>query len=285
MKKKLLILGEVHGVGYRPFLLGIAESLEIERFFADNLKLNGKKAVLVLLDSSPDKVESFIEIAKTRHPEHAVVESMTVEDYKGNVMKIENYYRYLSAMQLSKIATYGKHMLIKQDEHIEISKQTLKELREMSKKQDEHIEISKETLKITKEILHKQEEHIDLTKEILHKQEEHIDLTKEILHKQEEHIDLTKELIHETRHISAKQDEHIDLTKEILHKQDEHIDLTKELIHETRHISAKQDEHISIARSTEKKLDSFSRTEEEIKKLRQEFQQLKEAIRRAGIEV
>ena len=55
MKKKLVIYGRVHDVGYRPFLLGIAESLEIERFFADNTKIDGKKAVYVLVDSDPEK--------------------------------------------------------------------------------------------------------------------------------------------------------------------------------------------------------------------------------------
>ena len=52
MKKKILITGKVHDVGYRPFLLSIAESLEIERFFADNIKINGKEGVVILLDSS-----------------------------------------------------------------------------------------------------------------------------------------------------------------------------------------------------------------------------------------
>jgi len=37
IKKKIIIRGKkVHDVGYRPFLLGIAESMEIDRFFADN---------------------------------------------------------------------------------------------------------------------------------------------------------------------------------------------------------------------------------------------------------
>ena len=222
MKKKLVISGEVHEVGYRPFLLGIAESLEIERFFADNTKINGKKAVYVLVDSTLEKVESFVEIVKAKYPESARVESITVEDYKGSVMKTENYYRYLSAMQLSKIATYGGKMLEKMDT--------------MLGKQDE--------------MLAKQDEHIELTKEIL-----------------------------------RKQDEHIELTKEILSKQDEHIDITKEILHETKHISAKQEEQIEMARKSVGKLDSISRAEMEIKKLREEFQQLKEAIRKAGIEV
>ncbi len=115
MKKKLVILGDVHDVGYRPFLLGIAESLEIERFFADNIKINGKRAVYALVDSSEDKVRAFIQIASSKFPEDASVDEVEVEDYQGNVMKTENYYRYLSAMQLSKIATYGGRMLKKQD--------------------------------------------------------------------------------------------------------------------------------------------------------------------------
>jgi len=35
----------MHDVGYRPFLLGIAGSLEIERFFADNVYVDWKQAV------------------------------------------------------------------------------------------------------------------------------------------------------------------------------------------------------------------------------------------------
>ena len=75
-------------------------------------------------------MRGFIETVKTRHPERARVENITVEDYKGYVMKTENYYRYLSAMQLSKIATIGGKMLEKQDVQIEISRETLKVARE-----------------------------------------------------------------------------------------------------------------------------------------------------------
>ncbi len=37
-------------------------------------------------------------------------------------MSIEDYYRYLTASQLSKIATYGGKMLEKQDETIAVIK-------------------------------------------------------------------------------------------------------------------------------------------------------------------
>ncbi len=110
MKTKIIITGEkVHEVGYRPFLLGIAESLEIERFFADNTFEDGKEAVYVLLDSSEDRIKTFKEIVRSKLPENAAVNKVVEEKYTGIVMKAENYYRYLSTMLLSKIAIcWGK---------------------------------------------------------------------------------------------------------------------------------------------------------------------------------
>lgn len=92
--------------------MGIAESLEIKHFFADNERIDGKEAVVVLIRSSRDKVEDFISLVKRKKPKNSLVEEIKVEDYNGN------YYRYLSAMQLSKIATYGGRMLDKQEETI-----------------------------------------------------------------------------------------------------------------------------------------------------------------------
>jgi acylphosphatase len=130
VKKKMLIKGKkVHDVGYRPFLLGTAESIGIESFFADNIFINKKQAVYALVDSSEEKVEAFIAIASSKFPEKSDVEKVDVEDYSGNVMRIESYYRYLTAMQLSKIATYGGKMLEKQDMHIKITQNGFNDMR------------------------------------------------------------------------------------------------------------------------------------------------------------
>ena len=63
-------------------------------------------------------------------------------------------------------------------------------------------------------------------------------------------------------------------------KQDEHVELTRE-------ISNKQDEHIEITRDgfadVSEKLDTMTRAEIEIKKLREEFMEIKQALRKAGI--
>jgi acylphosphatase len=137
IKKKIIISGQkVHDVGYRPYLLGIAESIEIERFFVDNIFSDEKQVVYALINSSEENVDSFIEIASSKFPEKSIVEKVEVEVYNGNVMKIESFYRYLTAMQLSKIANYGGKMLDKQDKMLD--KQD-----KMLDKQDFHIEVTR----------------------------------------------------------------------------------------------------------------------------------------------
>ena len=136
-KLRILITGKVHEVGYRPLLLCLAESFEIERFFADNVYVDGKQAVEILIDADEDKVETFLEMLKRKKPENAVVEDIKVEDYDGGVMGIESYYRYLTAMQLAKIATYGGRMLEKQDETIRVIKEESEKTRQVVREESE----------------------------------------------------------------------------------------------------------------------------------------------------
>jgi acylphosphatase len=146
VKKKIIIKGQkVHDVGYRPYLLGIAESMEIERFFAKNILVDKKQVVHVLVDSSEEKVKAFFDIVSSEYPDKSLVESVDVEYYIGNVTKIESYYRYLTAMQLPKIATYGGKMLDMQEKtlekldlHIDITKNGFND---MLNKQGESLKI------------------------------------------------------------------------------------------------------------------------------------------------
>jgi len=147
MKLKVTIKGKVHDVGYRPFLLGLAESLEIERFFADNFTVDGVQIVEILVDDADDKVELFAELVKKKKPDNAEVESIDVEEYSGRVMKIESYYRYLTAMQLAKIATYGGKMLEKQDEMLKKQDETIKEIREVKETIREESEKTRNVVK------------------------------------------------------------------------------------------------------------------------------------------
>ncbi len=147
MKRRILIIGKVHEVGYRAFLLGLAESFEVKNFFAENLTINGKQAVEVLVEDEEIKVKDFIDSLKKRKPDAAEVEEIKVEDYQGKVMKKESYYRYLTAMQLTKIATYGGEMIKRQDEMLEKQDQMLKKQDQMLKKQDQMLKKQDQTIK------------------------------------------------------------------------------------------------------------------------------------------
>ncbi len=150
-KFRILITGKVHEVGYRPFLLGLAESLDIKRFFADNVYVSEKQGVEILIDADDDKVEAFLEMLKRKRPENAVVEDIKIEDYDGRVMGIESYYRYLTAMQLAKIATYGGRMLEKQDETLGKMDKMLEKQDKMLEKMDVMLEKQDETIGVIKE--------------------------------------------------------------------------------------------------------------------------------------
>ncbi len=188
-KLRILITGKVHEVGYRPLLLGLAESLEIERFFADNVHVDGKQAVEILIDADEDRIELFLDMLKRKKPENAVVEDIKVEDYDGRVMGIESYYRYLTAMQLTKIATYGGRMLEKQDE-------TLGKLDKMLEKQDEtireirtvkeEVKATKEEAKATREEVKAVREEIKVTREELSSK---LDKTNELLERRFERLE------------------------------------------------------------------------------------------------
>ncbi|RLG69882.1 MAG: acylphosphatase, partial [Methanobacteriota archaeon] len=81
MKKKVLIVGsKVHDVGYR--LLGVerADELTIEKMEVKNTKIDGKEAVLILLEDERGKIVEFISRVERETPEFSEVEKVKVED-------------------------------------------------------------------------------------------------------------------------------------------------------------------------------------------------------------
>ena len=108
MKIKITITGKVHDVGYRLFLLDLADSLLIERFDARNVVIKGKQAVIVLIEGGEEQVKQFVELVKESKPENAVVEEIKVEDYDGFVRTIDSYRNSLMINQLNKIVQVGQ---------------------------------------------------------------------------------------------------------------------------------------------------------------------------------
>ncbi len=63
------------------------------------------------------------------------------------------------------------------------------------------------------------------------------------------------------------------------------IEVWKNLVAKMETSLNKQEEGLRVAKSIDAKVGSFARAEEEIKRLREEFQQLKQGLREAGIKV
>jgi acylphosphatase len=145
MKVKITITGKVHDVGYRPFLLDLADSLFIQRFDARNVVINGKQAVIVLIDGEENQVNQFIELIKSEKPENAIVEEIKVEEYKGFIRSIDSYRQSLMVNQLNKIVQVGLKMLEKQDLMLQKQDLMLQKQDLMLQKQDKTIEEIRKT--------------------------------------------------------------------------------------------------------------------------------------------
>jgi acylphosphatase len=139
VKRRILIKGKkVHNVGYRPFLMEKAQELKIPYFHAKNVKdkEDGKQVVDVRVGSEEGRIDNFLKFVHENWPEHAEVESITVEEreYEDDIMGIGDCSRVLSASQLSKIVQTGLGM-------IEIQMQALGKHDQTLEKQDQTISI------------------------------------------------------------------------------------------------------------------------------------------------
>ena len=111
IKKKILIKGrKVHNVGYRLFLMNLADDLGIENFDAKNVHEDEKQCVKVLVKSSESKVNKFFNILREDFPEHTKVESIDIEGYGEWVKSLESFRSGFNSHQLSKIANAGVGM-------------------------------------------------------------------------------------------------------------------------------------------------------------------------------
>jgi len=129
----------VHGVGYRPFLLRMARKLSIARFEADNIEDTVQK-IEVLAGGDPESISQYIKTVKANHPRNALVSSITVDsNCPQHVLPIDEYDRILSAEQLDKIVSTGLLMLGKQDQMLGKQDQMLGKQDQMLGKQDDTI--------------------------------------------------------------------------------------------------------------------------------------------------
>ncbi|MEM2787908.1 MAG: acylphosphatase [Archaeoglobaceae archaeon] len=137
MAIRITIRGRVHDVGYRLFLLEEADSLFIPCFDVRNVKIDGKEALIVLIDGEKEQLEQFVEFVKSNKPEMAVVEEISVEEFKGRVRDIDKFRASFNTSQLSKIVQVGVKMLERQDLMLQKQDETIKKIEEVGKKVDQ----------------------------------------------------------------------------------------------------------------------------------------------------
>jgi len=151
MKLKAVIKGKVHGVGYRVALINMALEYGIDRFSAFNVKLNGKEAVIVLLEAPEEIAEILKARIQTEKPERAEVESITFEEYKYEVPPIERCMQAFQMEHWGRAIPIMLEMLGKQDLMLEKQDLMLEKQDKMLEKQDKMLEKQDTTIKVIKE--------------------------------------------------------------------------------------------------------------------------------------
>ena len=137
MKLRVTIKGKVHGVGYRVKLINMALEYGIDKFSVFNTEIDGKPAVICLIDAPDEIVEIIKQRIRAEKPEKAEVESISFEDYKYEVPPIERCMQAFQMEHWGKAIPILLNMIDKQDS-------ALSKMDEMLKKQDETIKVIRE---------------------------------------------------------------------------------------------------------------------------------------------
>ena len=159
--KKIVIKGQVHDVGYRLFLLTEAESLFIENFDARNIVVDASQHLVVQVRGPEEKINGFVEFARSNYPPDASVLAVEVEDYIEEVRSIESFRQSFMVAQMAKLAQAGVGMLKKQDSMLGKQDVMIEKQDTMIEKQDTMIEKQDVMIGKQDQMLEKQDETIN----------------------------------------------------------------------------------------------------------------------------
>ncbi len=153
MKIKITIIGsKVHDIGYRPFLIAMADEFELDGVGVRNTEVEGKQAVRVKAEGEEECVREFEEAVKTRRPEGSEVLSVRSEPFDGRVPSIERTAITNMNLQLAKGITALNKILEKQEETVSILKEVKEDTSSMPNKQDETTEAVKDLQPVSSKI-------------------------------------------------------------------------------------------------------------------------------------
>jgi len=137
MKMKIIIEGgKTHNVGYRPFLMAKARRLGIPNYESDNIEIDGKQRVIVLIGGDEKQVQKFVEFIKENYPKKAKVDRVWEAEPPERVMPIDEYDKVLAAEQRNTIVQAGLGMIEVQKQTIESINQGFAETKQEFNKMD-----------------------------------------------------------------------------------------------------------------------------------------------------
>jgi len=144
MDKRIIIEGgKVHGVGFRPLLLGKARRLGLARYEAENAWEKGKEVVDVSFGGDEKAVREFAEFCKRNHPAEAQVSTVREAEPPERILPIDEYDRILASEQQNTMVRTGlamvglqKHMMGTQDKMMSTQDKMMGTQEEMKNTQD-----------------------------------------------------------------------------------------------------------------------------------------------------
>lgn len=143
-KIELVITGrKVCDVGYRPFLFLNAMRMGIRNFHACNINDGGVEKVAAQLYANEDKINRYIDFARSNHPKLADVGRIEEAAYDGEVMAASEFLQfeqiYKGIPELFSINKKQDILIEKQDLMIERQDSMLEKQDLMIEKQDKTI--------------------------------------------------------------------------------------------------------------------------------------------------
>jgi len=138
MKQRIIITGSrVHGMGYRPFLIALADEFDIRRFSVHNSEENGKAVIIAKADAEDEQIDAFLNAMKSRKPRKADVSGIRKEAFEGRVPSIVRTSMLSMSAQLAKGIDAIESINDKMDLMLNKQDLTIEKLDQMLDKQDE----------------------------------------------------------------------------------------------------------------------------------------------------
>jgi acylphosphatase len=187
MKSKIVISGSrVHEVGFRLILLQYAKKFRFFHFEAFNDISDCEEQVIVFVEGDEENITSFVEKIQFIKPESAIVHTINVEKYEGDILAISSFSQDLQMEQMAKAVPILVEMKGMQEKTIGLQEKTLG-LQEITiGLQEKSIGLQEKTIGLQEKTIGLQEKTLGLQEKTIGLQEKSIDLQLEslILHKQ-----------------------------------------------------------------------------------------------------